>query len=130
MEGRPQSVVVFRTDALSEVAIMDTMLLFTRFWLLLAAVGGAVLPVALGNEPSRKRAVVQVVCGAMMAIFLAPMLEQRFLPDSPAQIQAGVSFLVGCFGLQLTTFIQRLIATHGESWANRIIDRLTGGNPS
>jgi phosphatidylglycerophosphate synthase len=107
---------------------MDTMLLFTRFWLLLAAIGGAFLPVALGNEASRKRAVVQVVCGAMMAIFLAPMLEQRFLPDSPAQIQAGVSFLTGCFGLQLTTMVQRLLSSRGEAWANRIIDRLTGGN--
>lgn len=107
---------------------MDTMLLFTRFWLLLAAVGGAVLPVALGNEPSRKRAVVQVVCGAMMAVFLAPMLEQRFLPESPAQIQAGVSFLVGCFGLRLTMILQRLIDTNGETWANRVIDRITGGN--
>jgi hypothetical protein len=39
---------------------MDTMLLFTRFWLLLAAIGGAFLPVALGAEPSRQRAVIQV----------------------------------------------------------------------
>jgi hypothetical protein len=105
---------------------MDTMLLFTRFWLMLAAIGGAVLPVALGNEPSRKRAAVQIVCGAMMAIFLAPALERRFLPDSPAEIQAGISFLIGCFGLRLTMIAQRLIDARGESLANRVIDRIAG----
>jgi len=107
---------------------MDTVLLFTRFWLLMAAIGGAILPVALGNEPSRKRAVVQVVCGAMLAIFLAPALEERFLPDSPAEVHAGVSFLIGCFGLRVTMIVQRLIDTQGESLANRVIERFTGGN--
>jgi hypothetical protein len=107
---------------------MDTALLFTRFWLLLAAVGGAVLPVALGNEPSRRQAIVQIVCGAMMAVFLAPALEERFMPDSPAAVHAAVSFLVGCFGLRLTMIAQRLIDTRGDSIANRLIDRFTGGN--
>ncbi|HEY4092709.1 MAG TPA: hypothetical protein VGN46_14445 [Luteibacter sp.] len=108
---------------------MDTMLMFTRFWLLLAAIGGAVLPVALGSESSRRRSIVQVVCGAMMAIFLAPALERHFMPDSPAEIQAGVSFLVGCFGLRLTIIAQRLIENRGESIANRMIDRIAGGDP-
>jgi|GEM_PF-1002565 hypothetical protein len=107
---------------------MDNMLLFTRFWLLLAAIGGATLPVALGNEPSRKRAIVQVVCGTMLAVFLAPALERRFLPDSPAEIHAGVSFLVGCFGLRATMIFQRLIDSRGESLANRVIDRIAGGD--
>lgn len=107
---------------------MDTMMLFTRFWLLLAAIGGAVLPVALGNETSRKRAVVQVVCGAMLAIFLAPALEDRFLPNSPAQMQAGIAFLVGCFGLRLTMIVQRLIDSRGDSLANRVVDRIAGGD--
>jgi hypothetical protein len=108
---------------------MDTMLMFTRFWLLLAAVGGAVLPVALGNEASRRRAIVQVICGAMMAIFLAPALERQLLPDSPAEIHAGVSFLIGCFGLRITIIAQRLIDNRGESLANRMIDRIAGGDP-
>jgi hypothetical protein len=107
---------------------MDAVQLFTRFWLLLAAVGGAVLPVALGNEPSRRRAIVQVVCGAMMAVFLGPALEDHFLPDAHAAIHAGVSFLVGCFGLRLTMIAQRLIDSRGESVANRMIDRFTGGD--
>ncbi|MDQ0010988.1 phosphatidylglycerophosphate synthase [Luteibacter jiangsuensis] len=106
---------------------MDPVLL-TRFWLLLAAVGGAILPVALSNEESRRRALVQVVCGALMAIFLAPALERRFMPDSPAEIQAGVSFLVGCFGLKLAVIAQRLIDNRGESLANRVIDRIAGGD--
>jgi phosphatidylglycerophosphate synthase len=105
---------------------MDPVLL-THFWLLLAAVGGAILPVALSNEESRRRALVQVVCGALMAIFLAPALERRFMPDSPAEIQAGVSFLVGCFGLKLAVIAQRLIDNRGESLANRVIDRIAGG---
>jgi acetaldehyde dehydrogenase (acetylating) len=104
------------------------MLLFTRFWLLLAAIGGAVLPVALGHEASRKRAIIQVVCGAMMAIFLGPAVERRFLPDSPAEIHAGVSFLIGCFGLRLTMIVQRLIDSRGETLANRVIDRIAGAD--
>lgn len=108
---------------------MDTVVLFTRFWLLLAAIGGAVLPVALGNEASRKRAIVQVVCGAMMAIFLGPAIERHFLADSPAEIHAGVSFLIGCFGLRLTMIAQRLIDARGETLANRMIDRIAGGDP-
>lgn len=106
---------------------MDSVLL-TRFWLLLAAVGGAILPVALSNEESRRRALVQVICGALMAIFLAPALERRFMPDSPSEIQAGVSFLVGCFGLKLAVIAQRLIDNRGESLANRVIDRIAGGD--
>ncbi|MDF3980471.1 hypothetical protein [Luteibacter sahnii] len=101
--------------------------LFTRFWLLLAAVGGAILPVAMNDEPSRKRAIVQVVCGALMAIFLAPALERRFMADSAAEVQAGVSFLIGFFGLKLASLAQRLIDTRGESIANRVIDRIAGG---
>jgi len=82
----------------------------------------------MSNEESRRRALVQVVCGALMAIFLAPALERRFMPDSPAEIQAGVSFLVGCFGLKLAVIAQRLIDHRGESLANRVIDRIAGGD--
>ena len=106
---------------------MDSALL-TRFWLLLAAVGGAVLPVALSQEESRRRAIIQVICGALTAIFLAPALAKRFMPDSPAEVQAGVSFLVGCFGLKLAVIAQRLIDNRGESIANRVIDRIAGGD--
>ncbi|GAA0908104.1 hypothetical protein KR767_19160 [Luteibacter anthropi] len=106
---------------------MDSVLL-TRFWLLLAAVGGAILPVALSQEESRRRAVIQVVCGALTAIFLAPALEKRFMSDSSAEIQAAVSFLVGCFGLKLAVIVQRLIDSRGESIANRVIDRIAGGD--
>jgi hypothetical protein len=104
---------------------MDPSLL-TRFWLLLAGVGGAVLPVALANEPSRGRALTQVSCGAMLAIFLAPALERHFLPTSPSEIHAGISFLIGCFGLKLTELMQKLIDNRGEALANRIIDRIAG----
>ena len=100
--------------------------LITRFWLLLAGVGGAILPVAIGNEGSRGRALIQVVCGALVAIFLAPALEHQFFPKSPPEIDAGVSFLVGCFGLRLAMIMQKLIDNRGEALANRVIDRIAG----
>jgi hypothetical protein len=64
----------------------------------------------------------------MMAIFLGPAVERRFLPDSPAEIHAGVSFLIGCFGLRLTMIVQRLIDSRGETLANRVIDRIAGAD--
>ncbi|QDE38155.1 hypothetical protein FIV34_02535 [Luteibacter pinisoli] len=105
---------------------MDSILL-TRFWLLLAAVGGAVLPVAMSDTGSRRRAVVQVVCGTLIAVFLAPAFQRQFLPDALPEVQAGVSFLVGCFGLKVTIIVQRLLEKHGEGVAERVIERIAGG---
>jgi len=105
---------------------MDTLLL-NRFWLLLAAVGGAVLPVAMTTVASRGRAVMQVVCGTLIAIFVAPAVQRHFLPDAVIEIQAGMSFLVGCFGLKLTSIVQRVLDRHGEGVADRLIGRVTGG---
>jgi predicted Na+-dependent transporter len=104
---------------------MDTLLL-NRFWLLLAAVGGAVLPVAMTTVASRGRAVMQVVCGTLIAIFVAPAVQRHFLPDAVIEIQAGVSFLVGCFGLKLTSIVQHVLDRHGEGVADRLIGRVTG----
>lgn len=105
---------------------MDTLLL-NRFWILLAAVGGAVLPVAMMSAGSRGRAVMQVVCGTLVAVFIAPAFQRHFLPDAGVEIQAGVSFLVGCFGLKLTWIVQHLLERHGEGMADRLIGRVTGG---
>lgn len=105
---------------------MDS-LLIARFWLLLAAVGGAVLPVAMSNRGSRGHAVVQVVCGTLIAVFLAPAFQRHFLPDASAEVQAGMAFVIGCFGLQLTTIVQRLLDRHGEGVADRVIERIAGG---
>jgi len=107
---------------------MDSDLL-TQFWLLLAGVGGAFLPVAIGQgASSRGRALAQVTCGALMATFFAPALERHFFSTSPAQVNAGISFFVGCFGLKLTELSQKLIDSRGEALANRLIDRIAGAD--
>jgi hypothetical protein len=98
----------------------------TRFWLLLAGIGGAILPVALSNEPSHGRELMQVGCGALMAIFLAPALERHFLPAAPSEITAGISFLTGCFGLKFASLAQKMLDRHGETLANHLVDRITG----
>jgi hypothetical protein len=105
---------------------MDTLLL-NRFWLLLAAVGGAVLPVAMSTIRSRGRAVIQVVCGTLIAVFVAPAIGRHFMPDASIDIQAGVSFLVGCFGLKLTSIIQRLLDRRGDDVADQLVGRVIGG---
>ena len=105
---------------------MDSSLL-TQFWLLLAGVGGAFLPVALSNgASSRGRALAQVSCGALMATFLAPALERHFFSTSPPEVNAGISFFIGSFGLKLAELAQKLIDSRGEALANRIIDRIAG----
>jgi hypothetical protein len=101
--------------------------MLTHFWLLLAGLGGAILPVAISNgTATRSQALTQVTCGALMATFLAPALERHFLPNSPEESTAGVSFLIGCFGLKLTELTQRLLDKRGEALANRLIDRIAG----
>jgi hypothetical protein len=102
--------------------------MLTHFWLLLAGIGGAILPVAIsdGNN-TRRQALTQITCGALMATFLGPALEHHFMPNSPSEITAGVSFLIGCFGLKLTELAQRLLDKRGEALANRLIDRIAGG---
>jgi hypothetical protein len=105
---------------------MDSLLL-ARFWLLLAAVGGAVLPVAMSDAGSRRRAMVQVVCGTLIAVFLAPAFLRQFLPDALPEVQAGVAFLVGAFGLKVTVIAQRLLDRHGEGLAERFLQRIAGG---
>lgn len=101
--------------------------LLTQFWLLLAGVGGAFLPLAIGQgASSRGRALAQVACGALMATFFAPALEEHFFSTSPAQVNAAISFFIGCFGLKLTELSQKLIDSRGEALANRLIDRIAG----
>jgi hypothetical protein len=104
---------------------MDTLLL-NRFWLLLAAVSGALLPVALSDSTPRKRAMVRVVCGTLIAIFMAPAIQRHFLPDAGGDIQAGVSFLVGCFGLKFTAIVQGVLDRHADAMADRWIRRVSG----
>ncbi|NID16096.1 hypothetical protein [Luteibacter yeojuensis] len=90
-------------------------------WLLLAAVGGAIMPVALYTGGSQGPAVVRVVCGTFIAVFLSPAIGKRYMLDADLDVQAAVSFLVGCFGLNVTILAQKAIATFGEDVAKRFL---------
>lgn len=105
--------------------LIDSFLL-QRFWLLLAAICGAILPVALNDNPSRARALVQVVCGTLIAVFVAPAIQRYFLPEAVPEVQAGVCFAVGCFGLKLTMIVQGMLDRHADSAVDRWIRRLLG----
>jgi hypothetical protein len=94
-------------------------------WLLLASVAGAIMPVAMYTDKSQGRAVVRVVCGTLIAVFLAPLIEKRYMTDTDLDVQAAVSFLVGCFGLNLTVLGQKILADYGEFVAKRILCRHT-----
>ncbi|PTR35084.1 hypothetical protein C8J98_101346 [Luteibacter sp. OK325] len=100
--------------------------LIDRLWLLLAAVGGAVIPVAL-SDSSRGRAVVRVICGTVLAVFLAPAIGKRYVSDSDPEIQAAVAILIGCFGLNLTMIVQGVIETHVEKATKRVVGRFLRG---
>jgi hypothetical protein len=90
-------------------------------WILLAAVSGAILPVALSSERSRGRVVVKVICGTTLAVFLAPAVGKHYLIDADVELQAAVAFVVGCFGLNLAMILQRVITSHGEKLVRRVI---------
>lgn len=90
-------------------------------WVILAATSGALLPVALSSERSRGRAVVKVICGTTLAVFLAPAVARRYMPGSDAELRAAVAFMVGCFGLNLTIIIQRVLKSHGEKLVRRVV---------
>lgn len=96
-------------------------------WLLLAALGGAIMPVALYTGRSQGKAIVRVVCGTLIAVFLAPAIEKRYMLDADLDVQAAVSFLVGCFGLNLTILAQKILAGYGEDAARRLLGGLFKG---
>jgi hypothetical protein len=98
-----------------------------RLWLLMAAVGGAIMPVALYGGKSQGRAIVRVICGAMLAVFLSPALNKQYLPDADLDLKAAVAFLVGCFGLNVTILAQRLLDQYGEAAANRFLGGIFKG---
>jgi len=93
-----------------------------ELWMLLAAVAGAIMPVALYTGQSQGRAVVRVVCGTLIAVFLAPAIEKRYMAEAHLDVQAAVAFLVGCFGLNVTILAQKLIAVFGEDVARRLLE--------
>jgi hypothetical protein len=96
-------------------------------WLLMAAIGGAIMPVAMYGGRSQGRAIVRVICGALIAVFLAPALEKKYLPDADLDIQAAVSFLVGCFGLNATILAQKILDQYGEAAAGRLLGGIFKG---
>ena len=96
-------------------------------WLFLASVAGAIMPVAMYTDKSQGRAVVRVVCGTLIAVFLAPVIEKRYMTDTDLDVQAAVSFLVGCFGLNLAVLVQKILAYYGEIVAKRLLGGLTKG---
>jgi len=98
-----------------------------ELWLLLAAVGGAIMPVALCTGGSQGRAVVRVVCGTLIAVFLAPAIDKRYMTEAHLDVQAAVSFLVGCFGLNATILAQKVMATFGEDVVKRLLEGLFKG---
>lgn len=100
--------------------------LIQRIWVLLAAVAGAIMPVTFCTHTSHARAIVRVVGGTLLAIFLSPAIERRFLIDAEPEIRAALSFLIGCFGLNLAIIVQRVLDTSGEDMLMRLARRLAG----
>lgn len=105
---------------------MDGMLM--QLWILLAGVCGAVLPLVVEDAPSRRQSMTRVACGALVAVFVGPALNERVFDDAGPHVQAGVAFLVGCFGLQVTAILQRLLRRRGDSLAERLVERVVGGD--
>ncbi|MEN4903979.1 hypothetical protein [Luteimonas sp. TWI1416] len=103
---------------------MNSMLV--QLWIVLAGVSGALLPLILDDTPSRHRAMVRVTCGALVAVFVGPALNERFFAGAGAHLQAGIAFLVGCFGLQATAILQRLLHRRGDRMAERLVERVVG----
>ncbi|WP_058834459.1 hypothetical protein [Luteimonas abyssi] len=97
-----------------------------QLWVVLAGVSGALLPLVLDDTPSRHRAMVRVSCGALVAVFVGPALNERFFVNADAHVQACTAFLVGCFGLQGTAILQRLLHRRGDHMADDLVARVTG----
>lgn len=105
---------------------MDKYLLL-NVWVLLAGISGAWMPVMMQGSGARGHSLVQIISGTLLAVFVAPALNEYFLASGGAQIHAGVSFMTGCFGLKLTEIFQRMIEQRGETVFARLLDRVTGG---
>ena len=100
--------------------------LIQRIWIMMAAVAGAIMPMTFCTGTTQGRAVVRVLGGTLLAVFLAPALEKRFLMDADSEVRAALSFLVGCFGLNVAVIVQRVLDTSGEDFLNRLARRLVG----
>lgn len=98
-----------------------------NLWLLMAAIGGAIIPVAIYTGTSQKRAIVRVVCSTLLAVFLAPAIKKHYMPEADLDVQAAVSFLVGAFGLKVTILVQRILDGYAEAAANRLLGTIFKG---
>lgn len=94
--------------------------LIQRIWIMLAAVSGAIMPMTLCTGMSRGRALVRVLGGTLLAIFVTPAIQIRYMADSSTEVYAAVSFLTGCFGLNLIAIAQRVLETSGDEFVQRI----------
>ncbi|MFC5740932.1 hypothetical protein [Dyella tabacisoli] len=92
-------------------------------WVLLAGVGGAVLPVALRRQTHFSDALVQILCGVLTAAFLAPAVITYFFPQATPSVQSALTFLIGCFGPNFAVLTQRWMDSNGEALIARLFGR-------
>lgn len=87
-------------------------------------IGGLGALVALKGAPgtSAREKIFNVVCGALLAGFLAPMVAAYFGLKT-AEMQAGCAFAVGLFGMNLvataTAWLKDLKLADVLPWINR-----------
>lgn len=104
--------------------------MFQKVFVLLAGAVGAMVPAALRQDVSRGQRLTMTFVGFAVATFLAPAINGHWLPGADAQMQAGVSFGVGLFGMAAVGIALRAIERRGDALADRAIDRVASNGSS
>ncbi|WP_124320336.1 hypothetical protein [Pseudomonas chlororaphis] len=91
-------------------------------WTLLAAAAGAIIPMALVENLSRKQRLIYMGVGMLTAIFIAPGIVEYVFQDAGVHLRGTVAFLTGLVGLKLTKIIMQLVDRRGKVVLNGMAD--------
>ncbi|MBC7489403.1 MAG: hypothetical protein H7240_04815 [Glaciimonas sp.] len=91
-------------------------------WVLFAGAMEAIVPVALMKNGRREQRLIYLFLGIATTTFVAPGMNEYFLPDASRMMQGAVAFVFCLVGLNLSIVIVRLVGKRGET----IVDCLLG----
>ena len=96
-------------------------------WALCAAgASGASLHAMFRDRPRIWLYGLEIVHGALMALFVVPAICELWIDDAHGSVARGVAFCVGVGGPSVVEILVRAIDANGDSVANRLIRRVTG----
>ncbi|WP_233869187.1 hypothetical protein [Paraburkholderia adhaesiva] len=105
---------------MTSVDVYDSLIVFA------AGSVGALVRVMFVPPPTRMLKLAHLLCGSLMAVFIAPAIVEHWFRGESVFVQAGIAVLTGAVGPNLAELIIRLVQRRGDSVADQLVDRVTG----